>query len=59
MVASGVCGLCLHVYDKRIRFILQVFAWGGLVLSVSGAPEVLVLGASLATLSGLASLDGG
>ncbi|MGL5074117.1 DUF2301 domain-containing membrane protein [Aeromonas salmonicida] len=54
VVASGVCGLCLHVYDKRIRFILQVFAWGGLVLSASGAPQVLVLGASLATLSGLA-----
>lgn len=54
VVASGVCGLCLHIYDKRIRFILQVMAWGGLILSASGAPDMLVLGAALATLSGLA-----
>lgn len=53
-VASGVCGLCLHIYDKRIRFILQATAWGGLMLSACGAPDVLVLGAVLATLSGLA-----
>ncbi len=43
-VASGVCGLCLHVYDKRIRFVLQGLGWGALLLSASGAPDVLVLG---------------
>ncbi len=53
-VASGVCGLCLHVYDKRIRFVLQGLGWGALLLSASGAPDVLVLGAALATLAGLA-----
>ena len=53
-VASGVCGLCLHVYDKRIRFLLQGLGWGALLLSASGAPDVLVLGAALAMLAGLA-----
>lgn len=53
-VACGVCGLCLHVYDKRIRFLLQGLGWGALLLSVGGAPDVLVLGAALATLAGLA-----
>ena len=54
VVASGLCGLCLHIYDKRIRFILQLFAWGGLTLSAMGAPDLLALGAALATLAGLA-----
>lgn len=54
MVASGLCGFCLHIYDKRVRFLLQGFAWGGLMLAACGAPDALVLGAALATLSGLA-----
>ncbi len=52
-VASGVCGLCLHVYDKRIRFVLQGLGWGALLLSASGAPDAGA-GAALATLAGLA-----
>ena len=54
VVGSGLCGFCLHIYDKRVRFLLQGFAWGGLMLAVAGAPDALVLGAALATLSGLA-----
>ncbi|MEG0008736.1 MAG: DUF2301 domain-containing membrane protein [Aeromonas sp.] len=54
MVGSGLCGFYLHIYDKRVRFLLQGFAWGGLMLAASGAPDPLVLGAALATLSGLA-----
>ena len=54
VVASGLCGFCLHLYDKRVRFLLQGLAWGGLMLAASGAPAILVLGAALATLSGLA-----
>ena len=53
-VACGACGLCLHIYDKRIRFILQGLGWGGVMLNACGAPDTLVLGAALATLSGLA-----
>ena len=22
VVASGLCGFCLHIYDKRVRFLL-------------------------------------
>lgn len=54
VTASGLCGLCLHIYDKRIRFVLQGLGWGGLLLAAWGAPEALVLGAALATLAGLA-----
>lgn len=54
VVASGLCGFCLHIYDKRIRFLLQGLAWGGLMLAACGAPAILVLGAALATLCGLA-----
>lgn len=54
VVASGLCGFCLHIYDKRVRFLLQGLAWGGLMLAACGAPAILVLGAALATLSGLA-----
>ncbi|HHQ4450190.1 TPA: DUF2301 domain-containing membrane protein [Aeromonas veronii] len=42
-VASAICGFSLHIYDKRIRLILQGFGWGALALA-----------AALATLSGLA-----
>lgn len=54
VVGSGLCGFCLHIYDKRIRFILQCLGWGGLLLAACGAPDALLLGAALATLSGLA-----
>ena len=27
-VASAICGFSLHIYDKRIRLILQGFGWG-------------------------------
>lgn len=54
VTASGLCGLCLHIYDKRIRFVLQGLGWVGLLLAAWGAPEILVLGAGLATLAGLA-----
>lgn len=54
VVASGLCGFCLHIYDKRVRFLLQGLAWGGLMLAACGAPALLVQGAVLATLSGLA-----
>jgi uncharacterized integral membrane protein len=54
VVASGLCGFCLHIYDKRVRFLLQGLGWGGLMLAACGAPDALVLGAGLATLSGLA-----
>ena len=54
VVASGLCGFCLHIYDKRVRFLLQGLAWGGLMLPTCGAPAILVLGAVLATLTGLA-----
>ena len=54
VVASGLCGFCLHLYDKRVRFLLQGLAWGGLMLAACGAPAILVLGAALATLCGLA-----
>ena len=54
VVASGLCGFCLHIYDKRVRFLLQGLAWGGLMLAACGAPAILVLGAALATLCGLA-----
>lgn len=53
-VASGLCAFCLHLYDKRIRFLLQGLGWGALLLAACGAPDALVLGAALATLSGLA-----
>ncbi|MFM5452318.1 DUF2301 domain-containing membrane protein [Aeromonas veronii] len=53
-VASAICGFSLHIYDKRIRLILQGFGWGALALAAVGAPDALVLGAALATLSGLA-----
>ncbi len=26
-VASAICGFSLHIYDKRIRLILQGFGW--------------------------------
>ncbi len=29
VVASGLCGFCLHLYDKRVRFLLQGLAWAG------------------------------
>lgn len=54
VVGSGLCGFCLHIYDKRVRFLLQGLAWGGLMLAATGAPDALVLGAALATLCGLA-----
>lgn len=54
VVASGLCGFCLHIYDKRVRFLLQGLAWGGLMLAACGAPAILVLGAALATLCALA-----
>lgn len=54
VVGCGLCGSCLHIYDKRIRFLLQGFAWAGLMLAAGGAPDALVLGAALAILSGLA-----
>ena len=50
-VASAICGFSLHIYDKRIRLILQGFGWGALALAAVGAPDALVLGAALATLS--------
>ena len=58
VVASGLCGFCLHIYDKRVRFLLQGLAWGGLILAACGAPALLVLGAALATLSGDDSQQG-
>ena len=45
-VASAICGFSLHIYDKRIRLILQGFGWGALALAA--------VGAALATRSGLA-----
>lgn len=53
MLATAM-GLCLHIYDKRVRFMLQGLGWGGLMLAASGAPDALVQGAALATLGGLA-----
>ena len=58
VVASGLCGFCLHIYDKRVRFLLQGLAWGGLMLAACGSPALLVLGAALATLSGDDSQQG-
>jgi len=53
-LASAICAFSLHIYDKRIRLILQGLGWGALALAAVGAPDALVLGAALATLSGLA-----
>ncbi|MGL5032022.1 MAG: DUF2301 domain-containing membrane protein [Aeromonas sp.] len=53
-VASAVCSFSVHIYDKRIRLILQGLGWGALALAAIGAPNMWVLGAALATLSGLA-----
>jgi len=54
VVASAICGFSVHLYDKRIRLIIQGVGWGALALSALGAPDALVLGAALATLSALA-----
>lgn len=53
-LASALCSLSIHLYDKRIRLMLQGFGWGALAFAALGAPDALVLGAALATLSGLA-----
>ncbi|MGY3925385.1 DUF2301 domain-containing membrane protein [Aeromonas jandaei] len=53
-LASAICAFSLHIYDKRIRLILQGSGWAALALLSIGAPDALVLGAALVTLSGLA-----
>lgn len=53
-LTSALCSFSIHLYDKRIRLMLQGFGWGALAFAALGAPDALVLGAALATLSGLA-----
>ena len=51
-LAAVLCAANLHIYDKRIRTVLQWATWGGLLVALAGWSG-FALGGALVTLSGL------
>jgi len=52
-VAATCCASCLHIYVKKVRFMLQMVTWGGLLIALSGA-TLFGLGGAMMTMGGLA-----
>ncbi|PVZ68833.1 DUF2301 domain-containing membrane protein [Pelagibaculum spongiae] len=53
LTAAAMCASSLHIYDKKIRSILQFAAWVGLLLASWQILPMLAFGAGLLVMGGL------